>query len=412
MGVESVTKQAMGNQPRLIKLVNSAKSLNLGSFVLLAYTLFIAGYFFIPNGVDLYKYYIVAVFLPGLVYSFRTFGLIGRSKLLLATLLCLAYLLSTSFWSQGFSLNTLWYDTRLTAYIVGFLLLTVTIGIRAGGELETILKLICVAAAVSALVSIAYWYWRHPFPESRLISIGILDSPNHSSSIYGFFCLLSGYYGLQSTRPLNRVLYVSAAVVLLVFVFFTQSRTGILATLFSFSLLAVFSFRHKKMVFGIAVLIGVLLVSLHLAYPVVLSRLNDMSVPNRLGIWRQALDLFIASPYFGQGYQTTFQATLPGSSYIFHSAHNTFIATLRDGGLLGLGFYLYMLVVAIRVGLSELVKRGSSIYLLLLVFSFICTSMSTDRLITRPRELWIILWLPLALLVIREIRNSSGAANR
>lgn len=40
--------------------------LNLPNFLLVSYTLFLAGFYFIPNAVGQYKFYSVAVFLPGL----------------------------------------------------------------------------------------------------------------------------------------------------------------------------------------------------------------------------------------------------------------------------------------------------------------------------------------------------------
>lgn len=408
-------KQGVASRSRLGKLISGLRALQPGSLMLFAYSLFLAGLFFVPNAVDVYKYYIIAVFFPGILFSIRAVGVINGSRVWLATLLCLAYMLSTSFWSRDFSLGELWYDARLTAYIVVFVLVTAAIGIRKNADLDMILKLVCVFAAVSALISIPYGYWQNAFPDSRLTSIGIFDGPNYSSYAYGFFCLLSGNYALQSARTADRILYALTALILLVFVLLTQSRTGILATLFSFLLLVAFSPRDKKAAFGIAMIIGVIFIFSQLAPPAVLSRLNEISFPNRIEIWRQALDLFIASPTFGQGYQSGFQASLPGSSQVYLSAHNAFIATLRDGGLAGLAFHLYMLVVAIRVGLVELVKNDNPIYLVLLGYYFICTLMATDQLITRPRELWIILWLPLALLVVSEVRNTrrtSGGQTR
>lgn len=392
-------------------LIERSRTLNFSSFVLFIYTLFLAGFFFVPNAVDLYKFFMLAVLVPGLVYSLRTVPLIGRSKVWLATLLCLAYMLLTSFWSRDFSGGTLWYDARLTAGVLVFLLVTVTIGLRKSGDLDLAIRLACVCAAVSAVISIPYWYWQHPSPDARLVSIGIFTSPNHSSFVYGFFCLLSGYYVVQAASRADRALYLILTVTLLVFVILTQSRTGILATLFSFLLLVTFSPRNKKAAFGVAVVIGMMFVFFQVVAPGMLSRLNEVSISNRIEIWKQALDAFVASPYFGQGYQTGFEATVPGLKNVFLSAHNTFIATLRDGGLIGLVFQLYMLVAAVRVGLVELAKRDNPLYLVLLVFSLMCMSTATDRLITRPRELWILLWLPLALLIIRELRNASGTAS-
>ena len=381
---------------------DNEKALKLRLFVLATYTLFLAGFLFIPNAVDLYKYYIAVVFPLGLIYSFRTVALVAHSKLLLAVLLYLVYMLLTSFWSQNFTLGMLLYDISLAAYIIVFLLLTITIGIRNSADLDKILKLICVCAALSALISIPYWYSQHRFPDSRLISMGVFTSPNHSSAVYGFFCVLSSCYANQSRCYLERALYISTAVILMIFVFFTQSRAGIFATLVAISLLIIFSPGNKKKILGAIVAFVGIPVLFQLVYPLVFSRLGDISIPNRLEIWRQALDSFVAAPYFGQGIQTPFNITLSDSPYIYRSAHNTFIATVRDGGLIGLGFHLYILVIAIRIGVIEFVKRSNPIYLALLVLLLIYTSAATDQLIVRPREIWILLWLPIALLVMRE----------
>ncbi len=77
-----------------------------------------------------------------------------------------------------------------------------------------------------------------------------------------------------------------------------------------------------------------------------LSRLADISFPQRIHILEHALDLIAAAPVFGSGYQTEFLAHIPNSTDVYNSAHNTILAIARDGGLAGLG--LQLLVISIQ----------------------------------------------------------------
>ena len=88
--------------------------------VLVAYSIFMAGFFFIPNTVDRYKFYIVAVFLPGLFLLPKIGYVLRKNRLWIAILLNLGYTLCTSFWSNEFSIATLWYDLRLALYLLAF----------------------------------------------------------------------------------------------------------------------------------------------------------------------------------------------------------------------------------------------------------------------------------------------------
>ena len=49
------------------------------------------------------------------------------------------------------------------------------------------------------------------------------------------------------------------------------------------------------------------------------------------------------------------------------------------------------------------VRERRSLYLCLFLFGLVCVLVDTDQIVTRPRELWVILWLPLACLMAREL---------
>ena len=92
-------------------------------------------------------------------------------------------------------------------------------------------------------------------------------------------------------------------------------------------------------------------------------------------------------------------------------AHNTLLGTLRDGGLIGGLLYVCILLYAGHIGLRTYRETGDPFYLACLLFGVLCMLTDTDEVITRPRELWIIFWLPLAILIARSIKRSSAQAH-
>ena len=185
----------------------------------------------------------------------------------------------------------------------------------------------------------------------------------------------------------------------------TQSRTGILATLFSQLLLIVFSPRDKTVTFVLSAIGGVIFIFYVIASPWMLDRLTDISLPQRLYIWEQTLELISKSPVLGNGFQTEFSVTMPGSGTMINSAHNAFLATWRDGGLIGLGLHLLILTTAARISLTEWYRKDDPLYCILLIFGLLCMLTATDQLVTRPRELWVIFWLPVTMILAAEARQ-------
>jgi len=373
--------------------------LNLPGYLALAYSLFLVGYFVVPNGGDLYKFYSVAVFVPGLFAVKPALREPVDPGLWYSILAYLVYMLLTSFWSMDFSWKEFLVDSRLAAYIVMFLLVTILLYARDQKLFENILRLICVSAGIAALISLALWYSKYPFPRPRLTGIGILDNPNPSAFVYGFFAVLNGYYALRPGNPWARTAFFFLCIALLAFVYLTRSNTGILATATSISLLLAF-YKHNHRLLATGSILGAGAAILYLFWSLgLLSNPVDAGFTERLRVWQLVLNQWLDAPVFGNGYQSEFLLTASGAKDVANWAHNALLATLRDGGVTGLILHLLVLATATRAASRLARKNGDPIYLILIVFGFICMTADTDLLITRPRELWIIFWLPLALIL-------------
>ena len=117
----------------------------------------------------------------------------------------------------------------------------------------------------------------------------------------------------------------------------------------------------------------------------------------RPGIWQQVLVDMQGYWWFGHGYLV--DPRVPAYGKLFNHAHNSYLATLRDGGLVGLALLAAILGVAVHWAWQLYRLRGERIYLALLLYGMTSVAMDYDRLILEPKELWLFFWLPVALIM-------------
>lgn len=371
----------------------------LGKAVIGTYFLFMLGFFFIPNAVDQYKFYSIAVFIPALPLLPRIVKALGYDKLFYLIVVYLLWMLLSSFWSVAFSLEAFFKTLRLAAYIVVFMLLTIHLAWQKPAISEKFIALLGVAAAVAAVMSVPLWYSDQPFPASRIVGIGTLDNPNPSAFAYGFLAVICCHLALTHKR-LSLILAFSLSTLLLTaFVFLTQSNTGILATVFSIALLLLLHHggRLLHLTGGMFVAIGALL---FLSYSVgILEEPMDSGLSQRIPIWEKVVGQIEQAPLIGHGYQKQVLLNAQGTPDNANYAHSAILASFRDGGLVAATLHLLILAMALITAVRIHKRHNAPVYLAFLLFGFICMLTDTDQLITRPRELWIIFWWPLAMTI-------------
>ena len=388
----------------------SLRRRSLSNIVIVTYTLFLAGFFFVPNAVDHYKFYIAAVFLPGLLLLPATLRRARGSLIWQSLLAYLVYMLLSSFWSETFSFATLWRDVRYTAYLLSFILLTVFLFEHNRRLPQTIMLLVTLVAIVAAIISVVTFQGptvlTFSAPGSELIGVGTIGNPNSSAFIYGFCGIFALDYANRHRNTVLGWFCAFGVLVIFVFVILSQSNTGFLALSAACALLFLTDCHHgliprRAMIIGLLLLLGS---ALFLAWSLgLMGTAVDAGFANRLPIWRHVLQLWLQAPIFGQGYQQTLALAPDGTSSVVNYAHSLFLSTLRDGGVIGLAllllFYFFTLGIALKLTLRD--RRG--LYLCLFLFGLICVLADTNQIITRPRELWIIVWLPLACLMAYEL---------
>jgi O-antigen ligase len=124
-------------------------------------------------------------------------------------------------------------------------------------------------------------------------------------------------------------------------------------------------------------------------------RVGDYSF--RPGIWEQVLENMQGSWWFGHGYLA--DPRVHAYDKVFNHAHNSYLASLRDGGLVGLALLMAILAVALYWAWGLYRERGERIYLALILYGMTSIAMDYDRLLVHPKEIWLFFWLPVALIM-------------
>ena len=365
--------------------------LGLGLFA--TYGIFLLGFFFFPERPLHYKFYDVAVLLPGLFLLHKELPLLWRTWPFRLLLLWLCYQLLSALWSHGFTLTGFATLFGWWLQVLIFIVVTVSLSRRYPFEFEFLLKALVTGVALSALVSIYRWYAdpAHPFPVARLEPAGRIDNAILAGCAYGVFTLLALHFSVAARTLWARALYVSAFLVLVSAVFLTHSRTAILGLLAALVAMPL-CFGRSAFLATLTLLTGIFVIA-RFAFPEVLDRFY-MTLHWRPLIWESVLARIADAPWFGYGYLSDTSVTVVGGR--FQHAHSSYLGFLRDGGLAGLVIFLAMVAGFAR----HIVQRGcgKAAYLIpLLVFALAVIAPDVDRLIVRPRELWLFFWWPLAL---------------
>ena len=178
--------------------------------------------------------------------------------------------------------------------------------------------------------------------QGRITWIGIFNDPN--DLCLGFVIAIPlALSFLFSEKPLlNKVIYLVSAIILIIGIFLTNSRGGILAffvsTLIYISL--VFPRQNKVLKIFIGVVIFILFVLLS---PTRMSQLSadDSSSYGRIEAWYAGINMLKSAPIFGVGYGRFMD-------YHFRTAHNSVVLIAAEIGFLGLYCWIGLFYLSLR----------------------------------------------------------------
>jgi len=376
-------------------------------YFFIVYFLFLLGFFVFPSTHWHNNLFYGLILFPYLVtLQLKRIQLISRSNLWILSMALACYMCLTLLWAENADFKDYVYYLRRLVYLFVFLSLTIELVLRYPKFIDHLFVFLCWVAAITAIVSIFWFYSSHSFPIYRLMFLGDqVRNPIAGASVYGMAALVCCFYFLDKKKPHDWI-YTGLCVTILFSVALTQSRGPWLALLSTFPIGAILT-RDKKLLATVlcVILIGVIMFFFIEGFKGSILRPGNVSY--RLEIWEQTLKRIKEAPFFGKGISGERTFIMADGIKLNHS-HNVYLGTTFNGGLMGLLLLFILQVLVLWEGFLCFIRENNFIYVALLLFAFICIATMNHGVINHPEALWLYFWLPLALLAAKRLSSDKA----
>ncbi|WP_223532256.1 MULTISPECIES: bifunctional O-antigen ligase/aminoglycoside phosphotransferase family protein [unclassified Pseudomonas] len=365
----------------------------------LGYLLLLCALFFLPGRSVHHKLYYGLFSIPTLIALClrpRFSKELLHEPIAIAVLLFLAWALLSLYWGPGDDIGFGEFKPPLHTLMlfVGCYLL-----VRYRSE---IIQPLVFCAAMAALIASVYNLYRFGQiyqPEMRLIGAGAFDSPLLSSHVFGFFCTY--WLSLSMTCKRRQVLWLSipAMVIMFATVLATGSRTPLVALTLA-ALWLCFICWNRRSVF----MLGSMLIAGTATFVLFTHKIIERGSSFRIEIWQMTLDKIADHPWIGHGYNAEL-ALDPGVGYSLQEPHSFALGVLYYVGIIGLLPWLFFLAWSFISSWRHRVQPLFIIASAWLAFGIGAGLTEGGGIISRPKEHWYLLWIPLALIAALSINQ-------
>lgn len=363
--------------------------------LLAAYGTFLCSYFIFRDYSDPYRFFARVVFVLGVFVLFGSLREFWRHPLFQVLAFYMVYMLLSGFWSTPFDWYQLGQKLTIAIYLLSFIAITHFLIGWDGLWYQRMLQICVLLAAVAALVSLLAFCRENPGPGTRLSGIGSLTNPNEFANVYGIFALLAMGFALQIRKFVCKVPFLLAIVVFICFAWFGQSRTAFASMLLALLILINLMLKQRRVLYS--AILAVLAGALAFVFPDLLEQALLRGLGLRPEIWTQIWTEAKAAPIAGHGLVS--MVSVDGGEQYFETAHNAYLQVFWQGGVIGLCLFLAVLMVAFRYAWQRGRQQGDYTVFCILMFTACIMMTGVDTLIARPRDQWLLFWLPLALLL-------------
>ncbi len=297
-------------------------------------------------------------------------------------------------------LSIAWSDTenatgsllKRPLYIAMLLLSAGAISLHAPERLQQCVRIAAKVVALAAAVSLGYFLlYQLPAGAGRLAGYGALYNPLLTAHVLGAFATVWLVYWFQAQRMLDPMSLVCLAVLGLA-ILATGSRTPLVGLSAALGWLVIVGDRKRGMPALAAVVIAVL--GIVLVYP---DAITQRGVSYRPAIWLDALRQIGEHPWLGHGYDSPMTVSIPGLAQTLADPHNIELGVLYAGGVVGLALWMAIYGLAIYFCWTYRKHPGVTLAATWLVFGFASGLTEGSAFMSRPKEHWFLIWIPMAL---------------
>lgn len=306
-----------------------------------------------------------------------------------------------AFFSVYMMITLAWSPTDETAlslirrplYLALLLFAAGIIGMSSVNQLNQLTRVAAIVAAAAAVLSLAYFLkTRVPHSGTRLDGYGALYNPLLSAHVFGAFAtywLASWLLGPKLNNPLAIICLISLVVTLLA----TGSRTPLVGMTAALAWLVAVGDKRRGVT--IVAVILVCLIAVLIIHPEAFTQRGTSYRPQ---IWLESLRQISLRPWLGHGYDAEIKVVIPGMNEILADPHNMELGVLYAGGAIGLLLWLVLYSVAFYFCWKNRADTAVSLAGAWLVFGIGSGLTEGMAFMSRPKEHWFLIWLPIALI--------------
>ncbi|QIH05845.1 MULTISPECIES: bifunctional O-antigen ligase/aminoglycoside phosphotransferase family protein [unclassified Pseudomonas] len=356
------------------------------------YLLLLCALFFLPERSLLHKLYYGLFSIPTLIaLCLRPAKLksLLREPIFIAVLLFCIWALISLAWSPP--VDSLPGEFKPPAHL---LMLFAGCSLLVSYRLD-VLRPLCFCAAMVALVASLinlYTFSLTYTPGARMIGGGAFDNPLLSSHVFGFFLVYWLWLSMSCQRMRVLLLSIPAMAVMFAAILATGSRTPLVALTLAIAWIC-FMYSNKRSLMLLTAMLtcstAVLLLFSHM--------LGERGNSYRFEIWTLVLGYIAEHPWIGHGFNANLSVDV-NIGYLLEEPHNFALGVLYYVGIVGLVPWLFMqawgLFKSWQLRSTPLVVLASS----WLVFGIGAGLTEGGGVLSRPKEHWFLLWIPLALI--------------
>lgn len=234
---------------------------------------------------------------------------------------------------------------------------------------------------------------------SRFIGIGSLSNPLLTSHITGFFFCY--FFALLITSKENqkmKIFYLALSTVFLLTTLLTGSRTPLLAITAATIWISICLF-NKKSFFILCGLTSFSLLII-LFFP---ELIQNRGFSYRPELWSSAITQIQENFWLGYGIASNSSFYVPSLDVYYKEPHNIHLSVFYFVGFTGLILWLCLFSYAAFICFKN--KKSNDFYIILgglLIFGITASMTEGGGFLSRPKEHWFIIWIPLALIAAQE----------
>ena len=248
---------------------------------------------------------------------------------------------------------------------------------------------IALVVSLGNLVAFAKGYQ----PGMRMIGgLGALDNPLLSSHLFGFFTVY-WLYVCMTTQRLNVLWFsVPALAIMTAAVLATGSRTPLVALTLAILWMSFVSRNRRAALLITGMVLGA--AGLLLFFP---EMITGRGSSFRFQLWTMTLQLIAEHPWIGHSYDSELYLMV-ANDYQLREPHSFALGVLYYVGIIGFIPWIFMLGWGLYKGLKE---RTQPLFILassLLAYGIGAGLTEGGGILSRPKEHWFLLWIPLAVI--------------